>query len=81
MEHSVATVNFSIPDEVKEAFNATFGGQNKSAIVAALMREAIDRAQRRQASAEACERILARRQHKNTFTEAQIRAARETDRP
>jgi len=35
---AVATVNFSVPDEVKEAFNQTFEGQNKSAIIAALMR-------------------------------------------
>ncbi len=30
---AVATVNFSVPDDVKEAFNTTFSGQNKSAII------------------------------------------------
>ena len=42
----MATVNFSVPDDVKEAFNTTFCKENKSAIIAPLMREAVDRAQR-----------------------------------
>ena len=40
----MSTVNFSVPDDVKEAFNATFAGQNKSAVIADLMREAVQRA-------------------------------------
>ena len=57
----MATINFSIPDQVKEAFNAAFTGQNKSAIVAELMREAIEREARRVRSQEAIGRILERR--------------------
>jgi hypothetical protein len=38
----MATVNFSVPEEVKVAFDAAFGGQNKSAVIAGLMRRAID---------------------------------------
>ena len=34
----MATMNFSIPDDVKEAFNKAFEGENKSAVVARLMR-------------------------------------------
>ena len=30
----MATVNFSVPDEVKVAFDKAFSGQNKSAVVA-----------------------------------------------
>jgi len=37
----MATVNFSVPDEVKETFDKTFGDQNKSAIIADLMRRAV----------------------------------------
>ena len=37
----MATVNFSVPDEVKEAFDQTFGDRNKSAIIAELMRRAV----------------------------------------
>lgn len=77
----MATVNFSVPEEVKEAFNAAFAGQNKSAIIADLMREAVERAHRRQASQEAWQRILARRQRAPGATDAQIRAAREEGRP
>ncbi len=37
------TMNFSIPANVKDAFNALFEKRNKSAIVAELMLEAIER--------------------------------------
>ena len=37
----MATVNFSVPDEVKEAFNKAFAQQNKSAVIADLMRDAL----------------------------------------
>ena len=30
----MATVNFSVPDEVERAFNETFRGENKSAAIA-----------------------------------------------
>jgi metal-responsive CopG/Arc/MetJ family transcriptional regulator len=54
----VGTVNFSVPDDLKDAFNAAFAGQNKSAVIAELMREAVARAERRQRSRAAIERIL-----------------------
>ena len=38
----MGVMNFSIPDDVKDAFNAAFEGQNKSAIVADLMRRAVE---------------------------------------
>jgi len=44
----MATVNFSVPDEVKEAFNNAYQGQNKRAIIADLMREAVERFERKQ---------------------------------
>ena len=34
----MGVMNFSIPDDVKEAFDAAFENENKSAIVAELMR-------------------------------------------
>ena len=39
----MATVNFSVPDDVKVAFDKAFVGQNKSAIIADLMRGAARR--------------------------------------
>ena len=43
-------VTFSVPDEVNDAFNATFSDVDKSAVVANLMREAVERARRERAS-------------------------------
>lgn len=52
----MATVNFSIPDEVRELFNSAFAGQNRSAVIAKLMRDAAERElslrRRREAVAE-----------------------------
>ena len=75
------TVNFSVPEDVKEAFNATFEGQNKSAVIADLMREAVERAQRRQQHRSAVDRIIANRVNAPRITEAEFRAAREEGRP
>lgn len=77
----MSTVNFSVPDDVKALFNATFEGQNKSAIIAELMREAVEREHQRRRKQQAYTRILARRENAPAFTEAQLRAAREEGRP
>ena len=77
----MATVNFSVPDDIKNAFNTTFKGVNKSAVIADLMREAVERAQSQQRSKDAYQRILERRQHAPRITEEQFRDAREAGRP
>ena len=77
----MATVNFSVPDDLKTAFNETFKGYNKSAVVAALMREAIDREQAGREGQAAVGRILARRRRAPAVTQEQIRAARLNGRP
>jgi len=77
----VSTVNFSVPEDVKQSFNETFEGQNKSAIIAGLMREAVERAVRKQRSRQAIARILKRRKHAPTVTAEDIRAARGAGRP
>ena len=74
-------VSFNVSADVKEAFNTAFEGQNKSAVVADLMREAVERAQSKQRGKDAYLRILARRKHAPTITEAEFRAAREEGRP
>jgi metal-responsive CopG/Arc/MetJ family transcriptional regulator len=76
----MSTVSFSVPEDVKRAFNDTFQGQNKSAIIADLMREAVERAGRKQRHHRAIARILKRRKNAPTVTEADIRAAREEGR-
>lgn len=66
-------MNFSIPDDIKDRFNQVFQGQNKSAVVAELMLEAIDRAKQDQESRDAIGRILARRKHAPFVTDAEVR--------
>ena len=77
----MATVNFSVPDDVKDAFNETFRGRNKSAVIADLMREAVERARRRERSREAVDRILERRRGRPVLSDEEIRRARRDGRP
>jgi hypothetical protein len=79
-EMEMATVNFSVPDDVKVAFNETFSHQNKSAVIAELMREAIERARSRKLSQNAIEKILLRREEAPVLTEPAFRRAREDGR-
>jgi hypothetical protein len=77
----MATVNFSVPEEVKQAFNAEFEGQNKSAIIADLMREAVERARRKQRSHLAVQRILERRPQAPDRPDEALQAVRRDGRP
>ena len=72
----MATVNFNVPDDVKEAFNEAFEGRNKSAVIADLMREAVERVRSGQRSREAIDRILERRRGRPALSDEEIRAAR-----
>jgi metal-responsive CopG/Arc/MetJ family transcriptional regulator len=71
----VATVNFSVPDDVRDAFNEAFAGRNKSAIIAELMRQAVEEERQREAREAAVERLRQRR--RPAATSAAIRRARE----
>ena len=51
----MATVNFSVPDEVKKTFNQAFAGTNKSAVVAQLMRQAVEERRRQERRRRAIE--------------------------
>lgn len=76
----MATMNFSVPDDVKEAFNTTFEGRNKSAVIAQLMRDAVVREQRRKRHRGAVERILAARSEAPRVTLEQFEAAHDEGR-
>ena len=76
----MATVNFSVPDEVREAFNRTFAKQNKSAIIAELMRKAVEEAKQQKRREEAFRMLTARRSKRPTVTDEEIRAVREESR-
>jgi hypothetical protein len=73
----MATMNFSIPDDVKEAFNKAFDGENKSAIVAGLLRKAIEEKEHKRRSANLVERMRQIRADSNPMTDDEIRRARE----
>ena len=77
----MATVNFSVPEDVKASFNRAFKGRNKSAVIAELMREAVDRVRRRQESRAAVERILTRRRGAPFADGGELRKIRDTERP
>ncbi|NML18578.1 hypothetical protein [Azohydromonas caseinilytica] len=72
----MAVASFSVPDYVKEAFDAAFEGQDKDAVMAALMREAV----RRERHRSAVERILARHRNAPQVTWEEFQAAREEGR-
>ena len=77
----MATMNFSVPDDVKERFNRTFAGANKSAIVTALLQEAVERAERKAKRNEAIGRILSRMDERPIVSQAEINDTREEGRP
>ena len=73
----MATVNFSVPSDVRDEFNRCFAGENKSAILTQLMRDAIEKYKRQQRRGQAIERLLAFRQTQPAINQQQIRASRE----
>ncbi|MFT3905817.1 MAG: hypothetical protein QM718_05900 [Steroidobacteraceae bacterium] len=77
----MATVNFSVPDEVKVAFDKAFGDQNKSAVIAELMRRAVAESQLARRRMQIYRKLSANRGAGSTSDPAQWRAAREHGRP
>lgn len=76
----MTTVNFSVPEDVRDDFNRTFKDQNKSAVVAELMREAVDRVQRQKRGHEAIDRILSRHARAPARSDDELRSARREGR-
>jgi hypothetical protein len=76
----MAIVNFSVPDDVKTAFDRTFKSQNKSAVIADLMRRAIAEAQLKQRRAKLFRELTAKRKDRPPVTSEQVRASRQAER-
>jgi len=53
----MATVSFSIPDDVRDRFDVVFKGQNKNAVIMTLMLNAIEEEERRRRSLSLVERL------------------------
>jgi hypothetical protein len=73
----MATVNFSVPEDVKQAFNRTFAGRNKSAIIAELMVRAVEEELRNAERVRAMDELLRLRVETPPVSGDLIRAARE----
>jgi len=72
----MATVNFSVPEEIKAAFNEAFRGENKSAVIARLMRQAIDERAKQARRKAIIEKITALRDQRPPASERAVREAR-----
>jgi hypothetical protein len=74
----MATMNFSVPEDVKEAFNKAFEGENKSAVITRLMLRAIDEHARRRRAQGFVERLRRIRSKSRIVGEDEIKRARES---
>ncbi|MBS0613765.1 MAG: hypothetical protein JSS24_11390 [Proteobacteria bacterium] len=77
----MATVNFSVPDDVKAKFDKTFSGQNKSAVLAELMRRAVREHEQRQRREKLFDALTSARPNRPAVTRRQLAAARRSGRP
>jgi metal-responsive CopG/Arc/MetJ family transcriptional regulator len=77
----MATVNFSVPDEIKEEFQRTFAHENRSAVIARLMKQAVEERKRQQVRSSAIDALLQLRREQPPVSDQQIARAREADRP
>lgn len=77
----MATVNFSVPDEVKEQFNRVFARENKSSIIAGLMMQAVEERRLQNTRARAIDSLLRRRRSRKPVSDSEIRSARIAGRP
>jgi metal-responsive CopG/Arc/MetJ family transcriptional regulator len=77
----MATVNFSIPDEIKQRFNQLFSKENKSHLIAELMKQAIEERERQQRRAHAIDALLKLRAKQKPVSGKAVRHAREHGRP
>ena len=78
---AMATVNFSVPEDVKNRFNRAFSGENKSQIIAALMVRAVEEQALKKRRARAIDALTARRAQRPAATSVRVRKARDEGRP
>ena len=76
----MSTVNFSVPDDVKAKFDRVFDGQNKSAVIADLMRNAVAEVARRERREEIFRVLTRRGARRPIVSDRRIRAVRTAGR-
>lgn len=77
----MAIVNYSVPDEIKKRFNKIFAHQNKSHLIAELMKQAIEEYERRQQRAHAIDELLKLRAKQKPISDKATRKALQISRP
>ncbi len=77
----MATMNFSVPEDVKKQFDKIFAGKNKSAVLTQLMQQAIAERKREAQRKRAIDHLLAMREQAPPATNQSIRQARSQGRP
>ena len=77
----MATVNFSVPDAVKDAFDEAFSGQNKSAVIAKLMTRAVEEHARNVRRSELYRRLTADRSKRSAMPASKVARVRRAGRP
>ena len=78
---ATSTVNYSVPEDVKDAFNSAFAGENKSAVITRLMQQAIEERQRQLRRAAAIDALLDLRSRQRPASEEEVAEARRKGRP
>lgn len=77
----MATVNYSVPDDVKAAFDKAFKGKNKSAVIAKCMQRAVDESKQSKRRENIFRLLTQRRAHRPAASSRDIQAARDAGRP
>jgi len=77
----MGTMNFSVPDDVKAAFNRAYAGANKSAVLTRLVREAVEERERLMRRRRAIDRLLRLRRIAPGSGARALRAERIKGRP
>ena len=74
---AMATVNYSVPEDVKKAFNERFKGRNMSAIIADLMQRAVAEEQAKYRRKQAMKDLVDRRSARTPVSEDDVQDARD----
>ena len=77
----MATMNFSVPTNVKEAFDRAFARENKSAVLTDLMRRAVEERRRCRRRVRAITKLLRLRKRARAVSDRAVRSTRIRERP
>ncbi len=76
----MATVNFSVPEDVKNRFNQVFQHENKSHLITELMKKAIEDHERKQRRIQAIDALLKIRSKQKPVSPQLVNKARQKGR-